>query len=133
MKQYRFNFFLYTVINLHNCNREQQLRQSGLIVDIESTDSMIMSIVVSMLFADLLSLHLVTFLMFFILVHVTFFSSSIESTNSMIMSIVVYLCNKMNIVMHFIQIIHKHEDCKKLKLYTMHFIVHKISHCIFEV
>ena len=28
-----------------------------------------------MLFADLLSLHLVTFLMFFILVHVTFFSS----------------------------------------------------------
>ena len=27
-----------------------------------------------MLFADLLSLHLVTFLMFFILVHVTFFS-----------------------------------------------------------
>ena len=30
---------------------------------------------VSMLFADLLSLHLVTFLMFFILVHVTFFSS----------------------------------------------------------
>jgi len=26
-----------------------------------------------MLFADLLSLHLVTFLMFFILVHVTFF------------------------------------------------------------
>jgi len=33
-------------------------------------------IIVSMLFADLLSLHLVTFLMFFfILVHVTFFSS----------------------------------------------------------
>ena len=30
---------------------------------------------VSMLFADLLSLHLVTLLMFFILVHVTFFSS----------------------------------------------------------
>jgi len=30
---------------------------------------------VSTLFADLLSLHLVTFLMFFILVHVTFFSS----------------------------------------------------------
>ena len=30
---------------------------------------------VSMLFADLLSLHLVTFLMFFILVHVTSFSS----------------------------------------------------------
>ena len=30
---------------------------------------------VSMLFADLLSLHLVTFLMFFILVHVTFLSS----------------------------------------------------------
>ena len=30
---------------------------------------------VSMLFADLLSLHLVTFLMFFVLVHVTFFSS----------------------------------------------------------
>jgi len=28
-----------------------------------------------MLFADLLSLHLVPFLMFFILVHVTFFSS----------------------------------------------------------
>jgi len=28
-----------------------------------------------MLFADLLSLHVVTFLMFFILVHVTFFSS----------------------------------------------------------
>jgi len=28
-----------------------------------------------MLFADLLSLHLVTFLTFFILVHVTFFSS----------------------------------------------------------
>ena len=28
-----------------------------------------------MLFADLLSLHLVTFLMFYILVHVTFFSS----------------------------------------------------------
>ena len=28
---------------------------------------------VSMLFADLLSLHLVTFLMFFILAHVTFF------------------------------------------------------------
>ena len=28
-----------------------------------------------MLFADLLSLHLITFLMFFILVHVTFFSS----------------------------------------------------------
>jgi len=30
---------------------------------------------VSMLFADLVSLHLVTFLMFSILVHVTFFSS----------------------------------------------------------
>jgi len=30
---------------------------------------------VSILFADLLSLHLVAFLMFFILVHVTFFSS----------------------------------------------------------
>ena len=28
-----------------------------------------------MIFADVLSLHLVTFLMFFILVHVTFFSS----------------------------------------------------------
>ena len=28
-----------------------------------------------MLFADLLSLHLVTFLLFFILVHVTFFSN----------------------------------------------------------
>jgi len=31
---------------------------------------------VSMLFADLLSLHLVTFLMFFILVHVPFFFSN---------------------------------------------------------
>jgi len=29
MKQYRFNFFLYTIIDLHNRYREQQLRQSG--------------------------------------------------------------------------------------------------------
>ena len=29
MKQYRFNFFLYTIIELHNRYREQQLRQSG--------------------------------------------------------------------------------------------------------
>lgn len=30
MKQYRFNFFLYIIINLHNCHREQQLRHSRL-------------------------------------------------------------------------------------------------------
>ena len=34
---------------------------------------------VSMLFADLLSLHLVTFLMFFILVHVTFFEQQMHA------------------------------------------------------
>ena len=33
---------------------------------------MLSSLLVSMLFADLLSLHLVTFLMVFVLVHVTF-------------------------------------------------------------
>ena len=29
MKQHRFNFFLYTIINLHNNHREQQLKHSG--------------------------------------------------------------------------------------------------------
>ena len=29
MKQYRFNFFLFTMIDLHNTFREAQLKQAG--------------------------------------------------------------------------------------------------------
>ena len=29
MKQYRFNFFLYTMVNIHNAHREKQLKDQG--------------------------------------------------------------------------------------------------------